>query len=108
VSSLHGRPRGLTTWTADDGGAFGLGLLSDRYVYWLATRFRASGSTLRRASVSAGGPACQELAAEATFGDPGRDFGWRPVAIDGTEIGYVDPHGVFATAPDDLRWRPCG
>ena len=108
VSPLRGRPRTVTTWTADDGGAFGLGLLSDRDVYWLATRFRETGSTLRRASVSARASSCRTLAAEATIADPGRDFGWRPLAVDGTEISYVDARGVFATTPEELRWRPCG
>ena len=70
--------------------------------------FGQTGSTLRRASVSARASSCRAFAAEATFADPGRDFGWRPLAVDGTEIIYVDARGVFATAPEELRWRPCG
>ena len=108
MSSLHGRPRTVTTWTADDGGAFGLGLLTERHVYWLATRFRETGSTLRRAAISGRAANCQAFAAEDTFADPRREFGWRPVAVDGTEIAYVDGRGVFATASEELRWTPCG
>jgi hypothetical protein len=108
VSSLHGRPRTVTRWTADDGGAFGLGLLSGRHVYWLATRFRTTGSMLRRAPVSARASSCQTLAADGTIADPGRDFGWRPLAVDGAELSYVDARGVFATTPEETRWRACG
>jgi hypothetical protein len=109
VSSLHGRPRTVVRWTTDDGQAFQLGLLSDQFVYWLEPPDRGQErGTLKRAPVSARGPSCRALAPEETLDTPGGVLGSRFVAIDGAQVVYLGfDYGVFATAPDPIRWRPC-
>jgi hypothetical protein len=109
TSTLHGRPRTVAAWTADDGQAFELGLLSGGFVYWLEPPDRGQErSTLKRASLSARGPGCRVLAPEANFdANSNRPHGRRWVAIDDTQVVHLNDHGVFATAPQPSRWRPC-
>ncbi len=109
VSTLHGRQRTVVGWTADDGQAFELGLLSGGFVNWLEPPDRGQErSTLKRASLSARGPGCRVLAPEANFdANSNRPHGRRWVAIDDTQVVHLNDHGVFATAPQPSRWRPC-
>ena len=63
VSTLHGRPRTVVGWTADDGQAFELGVLSGPFIYWLEPPDRGQErATLKRAPVSARRPSCEALA----------------------------------------------
>jgi hypothetical protein len=109
MSTLHGRPHTVARWTAEDGQAFELGLLSGEFVYWLEPPDRGQErSTLKRASLSARGPDCRVLAPEANFdANSNRPHGRRWVAIDDTEVVHLNDRGVFATAPQPSRWRPC-
>ena len=115
VSKLDGPPRTVVGWTADDGTAFELGLLSGRFIYWLAPPDRGhNNATLKRAPAGAGGSSCRFLApAESVESNGNHWLGRRQVAIDGKEVVYlvhrysVFAPVVFATAPESIRWRPC-
>lgn len=110
MSSLHGRPRTVVDWTADDGQGFQLGLLSGQFIYWLEPPDRGQErATLKRASVSA---RCQVLGPTESFDMAGGRLGRRPIAIDGSEVIWahdlsISAPGVFATTPEPARWQPC-
>ena len=101
-------------WTADDGQAFELGLLSGPFIYWLEPPDRGQErATLKRAPVSARRPSCEALApVESIAHDGNGTLGQRPIAIDGTQVVYIQAYsffapGVYALVPGAIRWRPC-